>query len=328
MIQQELISIIIPVYNIEGYLPKCLETISAQTYRNLEIILVDDGSTDGCGSICEEFVKNDNRASVIHQRNQGQWAARNAGLKVAKANYIMFVDGDDYLHIDAVRIMYQSLNQNVHCDMAFCDYIETTQLSDNCNIKAINSRLSILSKDLLIKKLLFPPKKQPDVYIYMWNKLFRKDVIKDLLFSNFSRSEDFDFNLRAFVKIRNAVWIHQPLYYYVQRPSSLIHQADSIYKHYQCRLIILMNNLRTMSDKRYQGLLLKKLYRQMVMMKGIALKFDSEVLFYQQCNECINITKKAYLLNYYISFIEKCVMLLLLYCPNLARLLMKATQNY
>lgn len=328
MRQKELVSIIIPVYNTENFLPHCLETVANQTYQNLEIILVNDGSIDSSGYICNNFKKQESRVIVIHKNHQGSWAARNAGLEVAKGNYIMFVDSDDYLDIDAVRIMYQSLKQNVHCDMAFCDYIKTTQLSDNCSIKAINSRLSILSKDLLIKKLLFPPKKQPDVYIYMWNKLFRKDVIEDLLFNNYSRSEDFDFNLRAFVKIRNAIWIHQPLYYYVQRPSSLIHQADSLYHHYQCILKILMNNLRTIAGKRYQGLLLKKLYRQMVMMKGHALKFDSEELFYLQCNECLNITKKAYLLNYYISFIEKCVMLLLLCCPKLARLLMKVTQNY
>ena len=328
MSQKELISIIITVYNIKGYLPRCLEKIAAQSCRNLEIILVDDGSTDGSGAICDEFVKNDNRARVIHQSNQGSWAARNAGLKVVKGNYIMFVDGDDYLHIDAVRILYQSLQQNVHCDMAFCDFIETTQFSENVNTKLFKTRLSILSKDFLIRKLIFPPKKQPDVYIYVWNKLFRKDIIAKVLFNKYSRSEDFDFNLRAFMKMRNAVWVHQSLYFYVQRPSSLVHQADSLYYHYQCILQILMNNFRDMPDKRYKGLLLKKLYRQMVMMKGIALKFDAEELFYQQCNECIKTTRKAYLISPYISFIEKCVMLLLFYCPNLAKLLMKATHNY
>lgn len=105
----ELISVIVPVYNVEAYLPKCLETICHQTYRNLEIILVDDGSTDSSGRICDEFAKKDQRTVVIHQLNQRQWAARNAGLRVATGEYIMFVDGDDYIHLDAVRVMYEAI---------------------------------------------------------------------------------------------------------------------------------------------------------------------------------------------------------------------------
>ena len=121
MSKKELISVIVPVYNIEVYLPRCIETIARQTYRNLEIILVDDGSTDGSGAICDEYVKTDERAIVIHQENQGLWAARNTGQKVAHGQYLMYVDGDDYLHVDAIKAMYEAINQNGSYDMAMID---------------------------------------------------------------------------------------------------------------------------------------------------------------------------------------------------------------
>lgn len=124
---EELISIIIPVYNIEKYLPRCLETIAAQSYRNLEIILVDDGSTDKSGEICDEYVEKDKRACVIHQRNQGLWAARNNGQRIAKGNYLMFVDGDDYMDLDAITTLYQAINHVKQYDIAIIDYKKTNQ---------------------------------------------------------------------------------------------------------------------------------------------------------------------------------------------------------
>ena len=126
MNESELISIIVPVYNIESYLSKCLDTIGRQTYRNLEIILVDDGSTDSSGFLCDDFARKDPRTIVIHQPNQRQWAARNAGLRVAKGEYIMFVDGDDYIHLDTVKVLYEAIKQDRPFDMAMINYTGTS----------------------------------------------------------------------------------------------------------------------------------------------------------------------------------------------------------
>ncbi len=109
-IMEELVSVIVPVYNIEAYLPHCLECIEAQTYKNLEIVLVDDGSTDGSGRICDEFAAKDPRARVIHQPNTGCWAASNAGQDAATGEYLWFPDGDDYFHKDIIRLMYEAIN--------------------------------------------------------------------------------------------------------------------------------------------------------------------------------------------------------------------------
>ena len=106
---EPLISIIVPVYRVEQYLPKCLDSIMTQTYRNLEIILVDDGSPDRCGEICEAYVRKDNRILVVHQENAGLSAARNIGLEIFHGEYLMFVDSDDYLHQDAIRILYERM---------------------------------------------------------------------------------------------------------------------------------------------------------------------------------------------------------------------------
>ena len=102
-----LISIIVPIYNVELYLEKCIESIINQTYKNLEIILVDDGSTDSCGKICDEYAKKDNRIKVIHKINGGLSDARNKGMEIAKGKYIGFVDGDDYVASDMYETLYK-----------------------------------------------------------------------------------------------------------------------------------------------------------------------------------------------------------------------------
>lgn len=106
------ISVIVPVYNVEQFLPKCLDSIIGQTYPNLQIILVDDGSTDGCGEICDEYARKDNRIKVIHQENSGTVKARNSGISLATGDYLAFVDADDYLPFDA----YQELSAAIESE--------------------------------------------------------------------------------------------------------------------------------------------------------------------------------------------------------------------
>ena len=106
-----LISIIVPVYNVEPYLNKCLDSIVNQTYKKLEIILIDDGSTDNSGLICDEYASKDNRIIVVHQKNKGLSAARNVGLNIAKGDYIAFVDSDDFIEKDMYFTMYNVMNK-------------------------------------------------------------------------------------------------------------------------------------------------------------------------------------------------------------------------
>ncbi len=110
--QNELITIVVPVYNVEKYLDRCIRSIQAQTYKNLEIILIDDGSEDQCGEICDQYAESDERITVIHKENGGLSSARNAGIDIAAGCYIGFVDSDDYIHPDMYGILYDSMKRN------------------------------------------------------------------------------------------------------------------------------------------------------------------------------------------------------------------------
>ena len=106
---EDLVSVVVAVYNIEAFLPKCLESLFFQTYRNIEIILIDDGSTDESGRICDDYASKDRRALVIHQENQGLWAVRNKGQKESKGKYLIFPDGDDYFHKDYIFMIIATI---------------------------------------------------------------------------------------------------------------------------------------------------------------------------------------------------------------------------
>lgn len=157
--EKELISVIVPVYNIEKYLPKCLECIERQTYRNLEIILVDDGSTDGSGKICDDYVARDPRARVIHQTNKGLWAARNAGQDEAHGEYLWFSDGDDYFHYDFLRMMHAAITDGEGYDLAMCGMKKTHYMDESCD-HIINCQWSVKSS-ISVFSSIFPPAPGP-----------------------------------------------------------------------------------------------------------------------------------------------------------------------
>lgn len=121
--EKERISVIVAVYNVEKYLSKCIESILNQTYKNLEIILIDDGSSDKSGDICDSYAKQDSRIKVIHRENKGIAYTRNEGLDTAKGDYITFVDSDDYIHPQMYELMMRKLREQ-NADVVACDYLE------------------------------------------------------------------------------------------------------------------------------------------------------------------------------------------------------------
>ena len=304
MKEQELISVIISAYNIENYLPRCLETVSAQSYQNLEIILVDDGSTDTTFAICDEFAKNDSRACVIHQQNAGLWAARNAGQRIAHGNYLMYVDGDDYLHLDAIRVMYETINSNGGYDLAMVDRKFTESLNEDITIKGDNIHTE-LSQEEIIKNMF----KHEDctLFVYQWNKLYRRKLIEDIWSREYMRSQDFDFNFRVYLNLNKAVWIHRNLYYYVQRSTSLVKTADAWLIYYECRTRLFYQNLINLpSDKQqYAHYLLEDLYKKMAEMKYLYKHGKNKEKVFQLCHSYEKDTLQAYWKSPQISFVEK-----------------------
>lgn len=321
---EDLISIIVPVYNIEGYLPKCLETIEAQTYRNLEIILVDDGSTDHSGDICDEFARKDKRVIVVHQNNLGLWAARNAGQRIAQGRFLMFIDGDDYIHLDTVKTLHQAISIDEKCDIAIVDRKKTHGFDEDISCVGEGEK-EILTQEELVAKLF-----NGGICRNVWNKLYRHSLIKNIYANEFLRAQDYDFNIRVFMAANSAVFIHRIMYFWVQRPTSFTYQPNYWDLVYRCFAKMLFDNYVNLPDNqiKYGHFLLRDLYKNMVFWKNRNFRTSTEHEVFALCDYYERTTRKAYWCNLKINPFEKVVVVILLHCPRLTRRLMVMTKNY
>lgn len=324
MRQKELISIIVPVYNVADYLPRCLETIAAQTYHFLEIIVVDDGSTDHSGKICDEFAKTDKRAIVVHQNNVGLWAARNVGQRISRGNYLMFIDGDDYLHLDAVKTLYQAINSNKGYDIAMIDYKTTRVLDEDIQGKT-EGNFQELTQAELVPKLL-----SREICRNVWNKLYRRILIENIYANDYPRSQDLDFNIRVFIQANNAIFIRRKMYFWVQRATSLSNQHGYWDILYWCHCKMFYENYINLPNnkKKYGHYLLSRLYKEMVFLKNRNFGKEREEEVFSQCRKYEIATRKAYWLCWRINPLEKIGVTILLHNPRLTRWLMRVTKNY
>lgn len=212
-----LISIIIPVYNVEQYLSKCLESIIKQTYNNIEIILIDDGSSDNSKKICDEYLQKDSRIVVIHKDNEGVSIARNTGLDIAKGEYISFIDADDYIDQDMYEFLLNNLIEN-NADISSCGY---NKVFEDRIEKGIGSDSNLLLdnvdavKETIKKRNLFPS---------VWAKLYKKDCIGDIRFNpSIKLSEDYLFCFETACRCQKYFHSKQSKYNYVMRESSALH---------------------------------------------------------------------------------------------------------
>ena len=194
-----MISVIVPIYNVEEYLPACIESILNQTYRDLEILLIDDGSTDNSGKICDEYAEKDKRCIVIHQQNKGLSGARNTGLDNAKGEYISFIDGDDYIHPQMLEILYEALLKGDY-DFSMALYKEVYAKEQ---IQLISSySFNEICRDQLMYGLYNSSNKN-NTYREMnfhavWNKLYRRELINNTYFTSLS-AEDTVFNTSIYL---------------------------------------------------------------------------------------------------------------------------------
>lgn len=213
---EELISIIVPVYNIGKYLNKCVTSIVNQTYKKLEIILIDDGSTDNSGKICDEWKEKDNRIKVIHKENGGPSKARNYGIEVATGNYLFFVDGDDYIELDIVEKLYKNLIKSNSRISACGHFLET--YSDKL-IRFANNNFVVNSEEAL--KRLFTG---DDLFVVIWGKLYKKELFDTIKFPVGKINEDSATLYKLFDKTDKISHINKAGYYYVQRNGSISHR--------------------------------------------------------------------------------------------------------
>lgn len=223
---KELISIIVPVYNVEPYLDRCIESIRMQTYENLQIILVDDGSTDKSGRICDTYEKLDKRIIVLHKENGGLSDARNFGLERADGDYIAFVDADDYIHSKMIERLLTNLNQT-KADIAMCNlkYTYATENALEDMTCFVAEKENIILDQLAAQKMYFGVDKKIVITV-VWNKLYKKYVFEEIRFPKGKIHEDEFITFQLLYKAKKIVYTDETLYYYFQKPDSIMGQFN------------------------------------------------------------------------------------------------------
>ena len=213
---EDLISVIVPVYKVEKYLNKCIDSIINQTYKNLEIILVDDGSPDNCPQICDEYAKRDNRIKVIHKENGGLSDTRNVGIHVAKGKYIGFVDSDDWIALEFYEKLYKLLKKH-NAEIAVCDFTRTN--NENLLVNNKNTIEIMYSQEEYLKRY-FKIGCQNTEY-YAWNKLYKRNLISDNQYPKGLTSEDVVGTYKAILKSNKIVKTSEKLYFYRYNSESI-----------------------------------------------------------------------------------------------------------
>lgn len=219
-----LISVIIPVYNVENYINKSITSVINQSYNNIEIILVNDGSTDNSGNICDTFAKDDSRIRVIHKANSGVSAARNSGIEAARGDYICFIDSDDYISEDYVKHMYDvaaKYDSDITTTNQFKIWdngktVELFKRNEPYGTVTLKSGIETLS-DMLYGKTC---------YATCCCKLYKKEIFKDIRFPEYRMGEDSFTMYKCFLNAESVAHLYQPDYYYIQHEASAMHSDD------------------------------------------------------------------------------------------------------
>lgn len=271
VVKKGLVTLVISVYNIEQFLPKCLESVAAQTYRNLEVILIDDGSTDGTGVVCDAFAAGDSRVRVIHQEHRGQWVGQNRGLVESQGEFITFPDGDDYFHKDYVRLMYEAITSGGEKEyqLAICDFRKVEDYEAD-TVSDSQPALEELEQSDLLDKIRNCIECGSALWGANWNKLYRKTALPDPFLRNYRRCYDFDSNLRVFFQTSHAVYVRKELYYWFQRSGQLTRVADIIPIRNDSRCRIFFDNFQNLPDgvSDIRPDIMVNLYHQMILWKA------------------------------------------------------------
>lgn len=215
----DLISIIVPVYNVENYIQKCIDSILNQTYKFIEIILVDDGSTDNSSKICDTNQKKDKRIKVIHKKNGGLSSARNVGIKHATGKYLTFIDSDDYINKNFLSILYANL-VNYNADISCCSLVRIKKNSIEKNNS--KQRITIFNSMEALEDMLYQKKLDNSACA----KLYKKSLFKDIQYPLDFFFEDMATTYKLYLKSKTIVKSNLGYYYYFQREGSILHKKQ------------------------------------------------------------------------------------------------------
>ena len=222
MFENEKISVVIPVYKVEKYLKKCVDSVRNQTYENLEIILVDDGSPDNCGKMCDELAQSDERIKVVHKENAGLSAARNTGIENATGRYICFIDSDDFLSEDFCEVLYDAVQESgsdvasVALSMVREDGYKINTSDDLKEVIKDNNMYTYVGNEIL-KQILY----RKTFKNYVCTKLYKKEILESCKFKEGVNYEDVLFMYEISKKINKITFVNKECYFYLKRYDSI-----------------------------------------------------------------------------------------------------------
>lgn len=306
----EKISIIAPVYQVEKYIGQCIESVINQTFKNFELILIDDGSKDKSGNICDEYAKRDKRIHVVHTENKGAASARNRGLDLATGKYIAFVDGDDYLAENMLDKLYKVITQE-NCDVVVCDFLNLHANPDkDFSLQLSDSKVS--GREILS---YLKNQKNYGVWTIVWNKLYKKEILKDLRFPEGKYFEDEIFSDQLYLRCNEVQVISDVLYYHrVLETSTMNTQKIGNYLDlidaFQLRINLYLEN-RLPDDEVYK-VLIYMLEPYTKCAKADFMGNDKERL--KQAKRFIRKSSRI-LIKKRLSFIKKCSLILIAFFP-------------
>lgn len=257
------ISLIVPVYNVESYLERCIDSLINQTIKEIEILLIDDGSTDNSGHICDDYAKIDKRIRVIHKKNGGLSDARNRGLEIASGDYIGFVDSDDYVHRDMFQVMYETMFQE-NCDIVEVGYKEFYE-KDTVQVDITKKSLNVYDKNSAVIRTILDIKCRN----YVWNKLYKKQLWKDIEFPVGKVYEDIFTTHKVISKSNKLVKLDANFYYYYQREGSIVNSKFNLKHH--------IDHYDAVKD---MILFIEKEYPEMLSIAILKYLIDSFISFY------------------------------------------------
>ena len=324
----DLVSVIIPVFNVRDYLERCLKSVLSQTYDNLEVIVVDNGSTDGSGEICDAFASEDSRVKAIHMENPDLSGARNAGLDRASGDWIMFVDSDDFIHRQAVELLLSAAGGEN--DIVMGDFRrvkdangdEVTREHDLANVKK-----NLITGKRALDNMYTLPDGTNLRYLVVWNKLFPASLLKDIRFEDIYGIEDQPFNVALYRKVRNVICLDVTSYFYYLREGSITYENSCEKWSLQVKGFVEMLSLIPVEETAIRGHLLKKLYNKMLTSRYFlrGTKFAASSKDFNR--KCFRETRREYFSSSAIQLKDKAVFLLFWSFPFILHFIMYCTGN-
>ncbi len=302
----DLVSVIIGVYNCKAYLQKAFDSVREQSYRNLEVIVVDDCSTDGSGEFCDEYCMQDERFRVIHhEKNTGVSGPRNTGLRNAKGDYIYFMDADDYIHEEAIEALVEAI-QETGLELSVFDFVKTDKLDADTHSLRDKKPIEIVSTEKMIFEMLSIVCMK---WCVLWNKLYKRTLLDGLFLNDAYSIEDQEFNIRVFQRIEQAAFIPESLYWYVTNPNSIVRNSSLMAKRFYLNTLYRFKMLDCVlsgkNEKKYRSWIIYYGYFQMLQRRGIEKGTAYESDFRKMSKDVIKKTGWEFLFLIHIPLRKK-----------------------